>query len=140
MNGDLAKRFAAHPRFEWRPGMLALHTGKSGPPAVRCLDWPRNGEQRFEGWHGSETADVPLDDVRRWFVPDLDDAPTAGALLGVLVDEGCLRVEMGYEAGEVTCNAWHVDTFRPDSGRQRAVGWAPAAAAASALLGLWGES
>lgn len=107
MNVDLAEQLVAEPRWEWKEGMRASD-------GVRVVD--------LALWTGSD------------LLPDLDDYPTAGALLGILAALGVLSDVVIQE------DDWIVAVELEDSGLQ---GWAAATlgeAAGWALLAAWGAT
>lgn len=105
MNVDLAEQLVEHPRWEWREGMLASD-------GVRVVD--------LELWSANDV------------LPNLEDYPTAGALLGVLAELGVLSDVV------IQDEDWIVAVELPDSGLQ---GWAAETlgeAAGWALINAWG--
>ncbi|MEN0061607.1 MAG: hypothetical protein AAGA48_05620 [Myxococcota bacterium] len=105
MNIDLAQQLVAHPRWSWREGMRASD-------GVRVVD--------LDLWSPNET------------LPDLDDFPTAGAMLGMLAELGTLSDVV------VQGEDWIVAVELPQSGVQ---GWAAGTlgeAAGWALIAAWG--
>ena len=100
---DPATELLAHPRFRWREGMRDRR-------GVRVIDL-----ELLEGMQP----------------PDLDDWPTAGALLGMLEETGRFTDVVRQEAEFVVA----VDL--PPDGVQGWAGESLGEAAALALLGLW---
>ncbi len=128
---ELAKRLAAHPKFEWREGMLVEGRGyvvrtspdheDETPTCVWVPQWPTSYE---------DVAGL---------VPGLGDFATVGVLLGMLVEASGgepLAFEQrkggwsGTEAGptEWRCLPW---VHRRSTG--------PGGVLAEALLAAWGE-
>lgn len=88
MSDDLARRLAAHPRWEWMPGMLTLPQGSEGDDwwehPVRLL------RARIVGWDVVVMADTGAYWRPNWpahnGMPDLADAATCGCLEQMLLD------------------------------------------------------
>lgn len=116
---DLARRLAAHPRWVWRRGVLALFE-----PAPYCY-----GELRIEedGWTPTWCDDIAQPngwpDVKRVAWPDLTDAATGGVLWEMA---GRLEVTATKESVRV--------------GLHDATGSTLAEACARALLAEWGDA
>ncbi len=106
MNADLAEQLVEDPRWEWKDGMRA-------------------------------TDGVRVVDVALWtagnLLPDLDDFPTAGAILGVLADMGVLSDVV------IQDEDWIVAVELPESGLQGWAGSSLGEAAGWALLAAWGS-
>lgn len=103
MSDDVGERLRTHPRFRWREGMR----DRRGLRVVELDLW-----------------DGPV-------APDLEDFPTAGALIGLL-DETGLLTDVVREGGE-----WIVAVELPEDGLQ---GWASdvfGEAVAHALFAAW---
>ena len=105
MNADLAEQLIDHPRWEWREGMLGID-------GVRVVD--------LSLWTGSEV------------LPNLDDYPTAGALLGLLAELGVLSDVV------IQDEDWIVAVDLPDSGLQGLAAESLGEAAGWALITAWG--
>lgn len=126
---DLAKRLAAHPRFEWRAGMLIPHSFNGMEGGWRLL---RDGDRAC--WE-----DTPLFDLRGItshrikYPPDLTDAATCGVLWAMLVEacapKGWLP-SLGYD-GVVQIDCAVVDGEGLASMEFESVG--------VALLEVWGD-
>lgn len=126
---DLARRLAAHPRFEWREGMAAREVSLTGNWQPGDYGWrilsgaPDVAAVTSEG----DMHEVPyMPSAFARAVPDLTDAATGGVLLDMLGDRwrthrlGCWAVSKGIE---------------PD--RTRHFGSTLAEACARALLAEW---
>lgn len=78
---DLARRLAAHPRFQWRRGAQPVY---EPAPFV----WGRLDRVEEDGWNPQHCDDIALPDgwpdAKREAYPDLTDAATGGVLLDVL--------------------------------------------------------
>jgi len=105
MNAELAEQLVEHPRWEWREGML-------GSDGVRVVD--------LSLWSANDV------------LPNLDDFPTAGALLGMLADLGVLSDVV------IQDEDWIVAVDLPDSGLQGLAAETLGEAAAWALITAWG--
>lgn len=129
---DLARRLAAHPRFEWRPGMLALEDPSLG-------NW-QPGDYRWRIITGApdlaavtaehdihEAPYMPYAFARA--VPDLTDAATGGVLLGMLGPGWSLDT-----------NAASIELRGPCGKGGVYVGDSLAEACARALLDQWGDA
>lgn len=110
---DLARRLAAHPRFEWRPGMLALED----PPSS---NWqPGDDQWRIVTGAPDLAAVTSEGDVHEapympnafaQAVPDLTDAATGGVLWelagkpqsATYPDETMVWTAIGVRAGGAT--------------------------------------
>lgn len=147
MTDDLARRLAAHPRFEWRVGMLAVwnhdETDNDRPMVWRC-------SLKHSQWHQSPYVSCgPLGAGHLVDNPDsypvLTDSATAGVLLGMLltaIEERGGRGIMRMDSGKpwIIVNAAQEDPVDP---------WGPVIASAKAdtlgeavaraLLAVWGD-
>lgn len=136
---DLARRLAAHPRWVWRRGVLALEDPLSGNWQPGDREWriitgaPDVSAVTSEN-EIHETPYMPSAFARA--VPDLTDAATGGVLLDMLdyTRFGWL-VTIGVKHG---VRRWAVYE-RGDA--EPGMGWCPtlAEACARALLAEWGE-
>lgn len=116
---DVAQNLCAHPRWQWRAGMLARGGGWGCFSRTPWASWRSDQPERL-GSGGPPYVDNAY--------PDLDDAATAGVLLGILA-EACRvhptvtpRVDGGLSVG-----AMGSDHLGPTLG----------VAAARALLAVW---
>lgn len=139
---ELAKRLAAHQRFEWRIGMYGFEMYGSWPNGFRVIDSetvPLTVGDAGRLIHGWNKADVyAVIDYTSLFYPDLDDAATQGLLWAMLV-EACeghdLSVSPELSEGEVLLH-WPFgqkdrrSTFKADIDGE---------ALAQALLEVWDE-
>lgn len=138
---DLARRLAAHPRWEWRPGM-AVCADAANPPArmvyagadghafavaerVQMLGGPRR-DPGVNAWSDDAYSGEE--------VPDLTDAATAGVLLAMLVSSRGGLWDRALES---------IEAAGPGDGRDalaliEAYGLGPACA--WALLDVWGAA
>lgn len=105
MNAELAEQLVEHPRWAWREGMRASD-------GVRVVD--------LELWSAND------------LLPDLDDFPTAGALLGMLAELGVLSDVV------IQDEDWIVAVDLPDSGLQGLAAATLGEAAGWALITAWG--
>lgn len=126
---DLARRLAAHPRFQWRRGMAALYD-----PAPYCHGADRIDE---DGWRPEHCDYIALPngwpDAKREAWPDLTDAATGGVLWGMAGMPGVGPCR----AGMVTVSQW----TRGEKPRLLPYDGATLAeACARALLAEWGEA
>lgn len=123
---DLARRLAAHPRFEWRSGMRAMYD-----PAPFCYGTDRIDE---DGWRPDHCDYIGRPDgwpdAKREAWPDLTDAATGGVLLDVL--------RPGYLEYFPEEHIW-LTRKKPAPDAPYHVGKALAEACARALLAEWGE-
>ena len=136
---DLARRLAAHPRFEWRRGMAALESSPSGNWQPGDYEWrilsgaPDLAAVTSE--HDIHEAPYMPSAFGRAY-PDLTDAATGGVLLHILGP--------GYELAHYsrptgTMSLWVVKLRgRPDAIQY--AGCTLAEACARALLAEWGEA
>jgi len=132
---DLARRLAAHPRFEWCAGMLALENPSSGHWQPGDYVWrivtgaPDVMALLSEG-DVHEAPYMPSSFLEA--VPDLTDDATGGVLLGML-GPGCSVLRDKRRAGQS-------DEWTVASGPGGGSGATLAEACARALLAEWGES
>lgn len=133
---QLARELAAHPRFQWRSGMLALYTRAPG-----SMD---DGRKRLDTDDYNPTADYDIarnsdpDGVRRAW-PDLTDAATGGVLW-----EMAGRPEVHYTYNghgvrffRVGPGPAHPNTERPNEPCGSGEGSTLAETCARALLAVW---
>jgi hypothetical protein len=132
MNIYLAKRLAAHPRFEWMPGMRAVEENH----AYRLLGGYEMAAEDTGiefGLHGCGDLDCCTMDKPTGLVPDLDDPATQGCLLAMLFATGATwwEIDTDDHGGWYLFEGCIQDTriAHPTIGH----------AAAEALLALWGE-
>ena len=132
---DLARRLAAHPRFEWRDGMAALEDPPSSNWQPGDREWriitgaPDLSAVTAEG-DVHEAPYMPSTFARA--VPDLTDAATGGVLLDMLGAGRCV-VRDRYLDG--VGDEWTVGR-----GNHGGRGTTLAEACARALLAEWGEA
>lgn len=87
---DLARKLAAHERFRWLRGMVALGTNAGGYPRMEAgrpvlIEEDGAMDEWAEGLIGH--MDPLTGKVTRYDAfPNLNDWPTVGALLGMLVE------------------------------------------------------
>ena len=142
---DLARRLAAHPRFEWRRGMAALESSPSGNWQPGDYEWrilsgaPDVAAVTSE--HDIHEAPYMPSAFARAY-PDLTDAATGGVLLEMLV-QAC-GDGVGWfikRAGTYTVTHGTEKTSKPGLMRtKKATGTTLAEACARALLAEWGEA
>ena len=128
---DVARKLAAHPRWEWRPRMAVRYVRDDGTlddvvgtvEAVGVLVrvfWPDVGGREYT-----------LHVARERLVFDLDDPATAGVVLGMLPPG-----RWTWEAYGGRHAVWNTDDVRPDRvSRGSTIG----EAAGRALLAVWGQ-
>lgn len=132
---DLARKLAAHERFDWRPGMRMLRGGNK-PPGLCIPTGPECADLVAIMWDNRseyEMYELPL--YIHWDAhPNLTDWATVGALLGMLdKDAGTSWSLSGFLDGyEVTLDNEHGET------RWAMLARARGEAVARALLEVWG--
>lgn len=139
MSTDLARTLAAHPRWEWRPGMAVLPDA-ANPPARMVYRDDTEGHtfavaERVQMFGHDPGVNAWSDDAYNGEeVPDLDDDATAGVLLGMLAPLGLTCVSPGVTGG------WYVEMEGDPLFEARAFGDTLGEAIACALLAVWGPS
>lgn len=122
---DLARKLAAHPRWRWAIRMGAVVEGRIGLQSTRQTVTVLAVDDDGRGYDTSGC--LPADAV-----PDLDDAATAGILLGMLVAAMPLRtVVVVREMGGPNSGMWWAELW---------LGTTAGEALARALLAAWERS
>ena len=125
---DVARQLAAHPKWEWLAGVVALWRWKAGDPVMRHykpfhrIRLHESG--RVPGWWTKRPADCE-------YAVDLSDDATAGVLLGMLPADRGWEVQRRLSGRAVVLGSW---------GALYAEGWTPGVALAKALLKTWGPA
>ncbi len=118
---ELAKRLAAHPRWEWHDDMIVGAIG------------PKSGHFMSDPW--PEHDPVAAEARSTVLVPDLGSMATAGVLLGMLSSEAGACVQVAQDRA----GSWSVDPWG-HAGTQQAQWWpCLGEALAWALLAVWGS-
>lgn len=138
---ELARKLAAHPRFERSPGMRFVFTGPIDQCHVESIRCHAEGEEpgnpygkdwSCAGW--CEGEGYPLD----WYTPDLSDPGTQGCMIDAM---GVALVAVFHRPNDGDCGEKWTVVFDDAHGRRISrKGVTRGEALAAALIVTWGTA